>query len=220
MQSLLYGLFSESPWNSESVQIPYKIINDSLWAKLTCFPYNNIYIICYHYTVHYCCSSMPCLSETRQFLPSSSIWGCIHTGKSDSSLALVRTKDKKVYIVAMFSHFGSFSHHTVCSGPNQLKRTKMQSRDNIRFTCWLDVSSNAFPKLLFNWSEIACGKIPTVLPEVNKDKSKMQQTAHCYYGETTVRVDFIPGHPLLHSLYIPLQAIYNFWEWSADAAGK
>ncbi len=44
MQSLLYGLFSESPWNSESVQIPYKIINDSLWAKLTCFPYNNIYI--------------------------------------------------------------------------------------------------------------------------------------------------------------------------------
>ncbi len=52
MQSLLYGLFSESPWNSESVQIPYKIINDSLWAKLTCFPYNNIYIICYHYTTH------------------------------------------------------------------------------------------------------------------------------------------------------------------------
>ncbi len=50
MQSLLYGLFSESPWNSESVQIPYKIINDSLWAKLTCFPYNNIYIICYHYS--------------------------------------------------------------------------------------------------------------------------------------------------------------------------
>ncbi len=49
MQSLLYGLFGESPWNSESVQIPYKIINDSLWAKLTCFPYNNIYIICYHY---------------------------------------------------------------------------------------------------------------------------------------------------------------------------
>ncbi len=49
MQSLLYGLFSESPWNSESVQNPYKIINDSLWAKLTCFPYNNIYIICYHY---------------------------------------------------------------------------------------------------------------------------------------------------------------------------
>ncbi len=49
MQSLLYGLFGESPWNSESGQIPYKIINDSLWAKLTCFPYNNIYIICYHY---------------------------------------------------------------------------------------------------------------------------------------------------------------------------
>ncbi len=52
MQNLLYGLFSESPWNSESVQIPYKIINDSLWAKLTCFPYNNIYIICYHYNSH------------------------------------------------------------------------------------------------------------------------------------------------------------------------
>ncbi len=86
----------------------------------------------------------------------------------------------------------------------------MQSRDNIRFSCWLDASLNAFPKLLFDWSERACGKIPTVLPEVNKDRSKMQQTAHCYYGETTARVDFIPGHPLLHSLYIPLQAIYNF----------
>ncbi len=33
----------------------------------------------------------------------------------------------------------------VCSGPKQLKRTKMQSRDNIRFTCWLDVSLNKFP---------------------------------------------------------------------------
>ncbi len=96
----------------------------------------------------------------------------------------------------------------------------MQSCDNIRFTCWLDVSLNAFPKLLFDWSERARGKIPTVLLELNKDRSKMQQTAHCYYGETTVRVDSLPGHPLLHSLYIPLQAIYNFWEWSADAAGN
>ncbi len=65
----------------------------------------------------------------------------------------------------------------------------MQSRDNIHFTCWLDVSLNAFSKLLFDWSERACGKIPTVHPEVNKDRSKMQQTAHCYYGETTARVD-------------------------------
>ncbi len=32
-------------------------------------------------------------------------------------------------------------------------------------------------------------KIPTVLPEVNKERSKMQQTAHCYYVETTARVD-------------------------------
>ncbi len=120
------------------------------------------------------------------------------------------TKGKQLYIVAIFSHFGSFSHHTVCSRPNQLKLTKMQLRDNIRFTCWLDVSLNAFPKLLFDWSERACGKIPTVLPEVHKDRSKMQQTSHCYYGETTARVDFIPGHHLLHSLYIPLKAIYNF----------
>ncbi len=33
----------------------------------------------------------------------------------------------------MFSRFGSFSHHTVCSSPNQPQQTKMQSRDNIRF---------------------------------------------------------------------------------------
>ncbi len=36
----------------------------------------------------------------------------------------------------------------------------MQSSDNIRFTCWLDVSLNAFPKLLFAWSERACRKSP------------------------------------------------------------
>ncbi len=59
----------------------------------------------------------------------------------------------------------------------------------------------------FDWSERARGKIPTVLLKLNKDRSKMQQTAHCYYGETTVRVDSLPGHPILHSLYIPLQAI-------------
>ncbi len=110
-------------------------------------------------------------------------------GKSDSSLALVRTKGKKLCIVVIFSRSGSFSHQTVCSGPNQMKRTKMQSRDNIRFTCWLDGSMKAFPKLIFDWSERACGKIPTVLLEVNKDRSKMQQTAHCYYGETTAQVD-------------------------------
>ncbi len=70
--------------------------------------------------------------------------GVFTPGKSDSLLALVRTKRTKLYIVAIFSRFGSFTHHTVCSGPNQLKRTKMQSRDNIRFTCWLDVSLNCF----------------------------------------------------------------------------
>ncbi len=70
--------------------------------------------------------------------------GVFTLGKSNSSLALVRTIGKKLYIVAIFSRFGSFSHHIFCSGPNQLKRTKMQSRDNIRFTCWLDVSLNAF----------------------------------------------------------------------------
>ncbi len=48
----------------------------------------------------------------------------------------------------------------------------------------------------------------------------MQQTAHCYYGETTARVDFIPGHPLLHSLYIPLHAIYNFALQTAKAHHK
>ncbi len=50
------------------------------------------------------------------------------------------------------------SLHNSQSGPNQLKRTKMQSCDRIHFTCWLDVSLNAFPKLLFDWSERACRK--------------------------------------------------------------
>ncbi len=65
MQSLLYGLFGESPWNSESVQIPYKIINDSLWAKLTCFPYNNIYIICYHYSAYMSSGGMALVANCR-----------------------------------------------------------------------------------------------------------------------------------------------------------
>ncbi len=51
--------------------------------------------------------------------------GVFTPGKSDSSHALVRTKGKKCNIVAIFSRFGAFSHHTVCSGPNQLKRPKM-----------------------------------------------------------------------------------------------
>ncbi len=50
MQSLLYGLFSESPWNSESVQIPYKIINDFFCAKVTCFPLNYILILRFNVT--------------------------------------------------------------------------------------------------------------------------------------------------------------------------
>ncbi len=53
MQSLLYGLFSESPWNSESVQIPYKIINDLFWAKLTCFPLNYVLILRFNVTPCY-----------------------------------------------------------------------------------------------------------------------------------------------------------------------
>ncbi len=32
----------------------------------------------------------------------------------------------------------------------------------------------------------------------------------------TARVDFIPGHPLLQSLYIPLQAIYITFENEAQ----
>ncbi len=85
--------------------------------------------------------------------------GVFTSGKSDSSHASVRAEGKKLYIVAIFSHFGFFSHHTVCSGPNQLKLAKTLSRDNIRFTCWLDVSLNVFPKLLFDWSERASEKI-------------------------------------------------------------
>ncbi len=89
----------------------------------------------------------------------------------------------------------------------------MQSRDNIRFTCWLDVSLNALPKLLFDWSERACGKIPTVLrlSEVNKDRSKMQQTAHCYYGETTARVDspHLPHNPK----FVRSKSAQFFFSW-------
>ncbi len=74
------------------------------------------------------------LSEMLQSKSVDHSKGVFTPGKSDSSLALVRTKGKTLYIVAIFSRFGSFSHHTVCSGLNQLKRTKMQSCDKIRFT--------------------------------------------------------------------------------------
>ncbi len=123
----------------------------------------------------------------------------------ESPIVHVLRSGPKVYIVAILSRFGSFSHHPVCSGPNQLKRTKMQSRDNIRFTCWLDVSLNTFPQTAFRLVRKSERENSSGAPG-----SKLQQTAHCYYGETTSRVDFIPGHPLLHSLHIPLQAMYNF----------
>ncbi len=38
-RSVNHSRLSDQLWNSESVQIPYKIFNYSLWAKLTCFPY-------------------------------------------------------------------------------------------------------------------------------------------------------------------------------------
>ncbi len=86
MQSLLYGLFGESPWNSESVQIPYKIINDSLWAKLTCFPYNYIY---YMLSLHQCLvvfmwhglamlpQRLTCLPTSSVYLPPMSSPSCV-----------------------------------------------------------------------------------------------------------------------------------------------
>ncbi len=42
------------------------------------------------HTVHYCCSSMPCLSETRWFLQSSSFWEtrCALIGQLSSALWL------------------------------------------------------------------------------------------------------------------------------------
>ncbi|MGL1751809.1 hypothetical protein ACSTG9_23595, partial [Vibrio parahaemolyticus] len=40
----------------------------------------------------------------------------------------------QLYMVAFFSFFGSFSHHTDCFGPNQLERNKTQARDNIHIT--------------------------------------------------------------------------------------
>lgn len=50
----------------------------------------------------------------------------------------------------VFSGFASFSQHTDCSDPDQLKQTKVQSCDNIHVTHWPDVSLNMFPNLLFN----------------------------------------------------------------------
>lgn len=66
-------------------------------------------------------------------------------------------KKKYMYIYTFISTFSSFSHHTGCSGPNQLmslvKQTKMQphkSQKNIDITRWPHASWNMFPKLLFD----------------------------------------------------------------------
>ncbi len=55
----------------------------------------------------------------------------------------------KIHIVAIFSRFGSFSHHT------NLLFSETNLNAVIRFTCWLDVSLKAFPKRRFDWSERA-----------------------------------------------------------------
>ncbi len=129
----------------------------------------------------FCCfASVFCLFTIITLGPNYKVLefkGVFTQGKSHSSLALVRTKGKKWYIVAIFCHFGSFSHHTVCSGPNQLKRIKMQSIDNIRFTCWLDVSLNAFPKLLSIGQKERAGRSHRCSRNTDRVKCSRRHTA-------------------------------------------
>lgn len=56
---------------------------------------------------------------------------------------------QKLYIVAFFSLFGSFSHHTVCPGPNQL----------ISFCEWTYMQQHKSHKPLYKWYDIMCTQV-------------------------------------------------------------
>ncbi len=84
----------------------------------------------------------------------------------------------------------------------------MQSRDNICFTCWLDVSLNAFPKLLFDWR---AGKFQRCSPEVNKDRSK------CIRQHTAIMERQLRGLPNNEKTALFLW-VFESWDliWSSD----
>lgn len=101
----------------------------------------------------------------------------------------------------------------------------------VQITSWVDeTNQNTATKVMllvleriFNWLELIFRRIPSKLPEVNKERRKRQQTT-CRFckstesdnGETTVRDDCSPGYHILHRLHPPLLANYAFQKWSTN----
>lgn len=83
-----------------------------------------------------------------------------------------KAKEKLHYIDALFQQFlVPFSHHTVCSGANQLtnwwNEPKKVKAKRTFITHRPDVLLSVFPRLLFDWSGGTCATISKKQREVN-----------------------------------------------------
>ncbi len=80
--------------------------------------------------------------------------GVFTPGKSDSSLALVRTKSQKLYIVAILAV--SVPFHTALFALVRTSWNEPKCSHVTTSASLVGYSLNAVPKLLFDWSERAC----------------------------------------------------------------
>lgn len=96
-------------------------------------------------------------------------------GVFTSVLLFIWSRPKARHIDALFQQFlVPFSHHTACSGANQLTswwnepKKKSEHEKNMHITHRTDVLWSVLPKLLFDYSEGTWGKISKKLLEVNR----------------------------------------------------
>lgn len=103
------------------------------------------------------------------------------TGDTDtnSSDGFIRTEGLEcfyiylfLYLLIFFYIFVAFFIVLLWSNQRTSRRNqpKVQHHESIRITYWPNVRRNIFPQLLFDWSEVTRGKIPTKFPYVNKGR--------------------------------------------------
>ncbi len=128
-------------------------------------------------------------------------------------------KAKKWYIVAILAVLVPF--HTALFALVRTSWNEPKCSHVTTSASLVGYSLNAVPKTAFRlvWKSVL---LPNgCFPGVNKDRSKMLAGLHTAIMERQLRGLILSLIiTLIHSFYIPLQAIYNFWEWSTYAADK
>ncbi len=93
------------------------------------------------HTVHYCCSSMPCLSETCRFLQSSSFWEarCALIGQLSSALWLAEYLKRQMEMLRPLSYCDAVSRRDdTKNNKSHYKLGMCCIKWGVILTCWLD----------------------------------------------------------------------------------